>query len=268
MDQHSLSLTNVPPGIGRNQPSDAADTTARLKRHLASHYRDLVARFTDLERGCTRVPDPIYSEEEAHLVTDFIAQCQAHLHQAEAAHKIEKKSFLDDGRTVDGFFKRRCESLNEALVPVFSRLKAYRDRFQAEMAERHRTLVEAAENESARALEYRAEAERLTNSRSRADKQRATQLHGLADASLEGAEAMIREAAACLEPVYIRGDYGATAYVTHSWNFDIVDLNQVPRCYLTLNTDRVRTAIIKEGVRDIPGINIFQTESLRVRGVA
>ncbi len=268
MDQRTVSLEDATPGIGHNQGSATANTTAGLKHHLVSTYRDLITRFTDLEHGCARVPDPIYTEEEARLITDFIAQCQTHLRQAEAAHKIEKAIYFQGGRAVDGFFKRRCESLNEALTPVFSRLKAYRDRSQVERAARHRSLMEAAEHEAARAAEYRADAERLANSRSREDQQRAAQLRVLAEASVESAEAMIGEAAAWLEPVRIQGDYGATAYVTHSWNFDIVDLNEVPRCYLILNTDKVRTAVIKEGIREIPGLNIFQTESLRVRGVA
>jgi hypothetical protein len=255
MDQRPLSPIEASPGI---------DHSESLKLHLASIYRDLVLRFDALEHGCARVPDPIYSEEDARLVTDFIAQCQVHLHQAETAHKIEKKTFLDSGRTVDGFFKRRCEKLSEALVPVFSRLKAFRDRRQAVMTARHHKLMEAAAHEAACASEYREEAELLIAPASESDRRRAAQLVVLADASAESAEGMIREAAACLEPVRLQGDYGATAYVTHSWNFDIVDLNEVPRCYLILNTDKVRTAVIKEG----PGLNIFQTESLRVRGVA
>lgn len=66
----------------------------------------------------------------------------------------------------------------------------------------------------------------------------------------------------------IQGDYGATAYVTRSWTFEVIDLDQVPRPYLSLNTEAVRAAITKEGMKDIPGLRIFQSESLRVRGVA
>ena len=268
MDQRPLSPLEATAGIGHNQTLVAGDTAASLKLHLASTYRDLVLRFDPLKHGCARVPDPINSEEDARLVTDFIAQCQVHLHQAEAAHKIEKKTFLEGGRTVDGFFKRRCEKLSEALVPVFFRLKAFRDRSQAEMTARHHKLMEAAAHETARASQYRTEAEQVSDAPSESDRRRAAQLGVLADASAESAEGLIREAAACLEPVRLQGDYGATAYVTHSWNFELVDIDLVPRCYLSLNTEKVRAAITKDGVRDIAGLNIFQTESLRVRGVA
>jgi hypothetical protein len=181
---------------------------------------------------------------------------------------VEKALFLQGGRTVDGYFKRRCESLSSALIPVFTHLKAYRDRQEAAAAERHCALLAAAETEATRALESRAKAERLAASENPADRNRAAQHRSLADAIAESAEAMIREAAACLEPVRIQGAYGATAYITHSWSFDVVDLNEVPRRYLILNAEAVRASITKEGVRDIPGLKIFPTESLRVRGTA
>lgn len=103
---HPLLRSGEPlPGIGHNRVMVPTGPVAAVKDHLEHSYRDLVARLDDLEAGCARVPDPIESGEEAGLVTDFIAQCQTQLRQAEAAHKIEKASFLDGGRTVDGFFK-------------------------------------------------------------------------------------------------------------------------------------------------------------------
>jgi hypothetical protein len=267
MDTSAVAI-DATQGVGHNHPPETVDLVESIKGHLDFSYRELVARFIELELGCDRVPDPIYSEEEAGLVTDFIAQCQAHVRQAENAHKVEKAAFLNGGRAVDGFFKRRCESLSAALLPVSSRLKAYYDRRQAAEAERHRTLIETAASEAARADEHRAEAERLASSRNPADRKRAPQYHALADATRESAEAILRQAAACLEPVRIQGDYGATAYITHSWTFEVVNLNEVPRRYLGLNAETVRNAITKDGVRDIPGLKIFQSESLRVRGVA
>jgi hypothetical protein len=263
-----LVLAEPVPGIGHNHASEPRGAVAPIKGRLESTYRNLVARFIDLELGCSRIPDTIYSEEDAGLVTDFIAQCQVHLRQAEAAHKVEKATFLEGGRTVDGFFKRRCESLSAGLVPVFARLKVYRDWREAEAAERHRTLLEAADKDAAQAAEYRVEAQRRALSKEPEDREQAMQYRALSDAMAESAAARIREAAAWLEPVRIQGDYGATAYVTHSWTFEIIDLEAVPRDYLALNAEIVRAAIAKDGVRDIPGLKIFQSESLRVRGAA
>jgi hypothetical protein len=56
--------------------------------------------------------------------------------------------------------------------------------------------------------------------------------------------------------------------VTRNWTFEVIDLDRVPRTYLSLDTEAVRAAITKKGVRDIPGLRIFQSENLRVRGAA
>ena len=73
-------------------------------------------------------------------------------------------------------------------------------------------------------------------------------------------------ATAPLEPTRIRGDYGSTAYVTRQWSFEIVDLDLVPRQYLSLDVAVVREAITRDGLREIPGLRIFRAEALRVRG--
>jgi len=75
-------------------------------------------------------------------------------------------------------------------------------------------------------------------------------------------------AAAKPEPTHIRGDYGSTAYVRKSWTFEVVALDEVPRDYMSLDVDVVREAITKDAVREIPGLRIYQAETLHVRGAA
>ena len=137
MNQPAVPLVEPAPGIGHNRSPEPLDPVAAVKSRLCVTHHDLVARFVDLELGCARVPNLIDTEEEAGLVTDFIAQCQMHLRQAEGAHRLEKAFFLQAGRAVDGFFKRRCETLGGALTPVIARLKAYRDRITAATCARH-----------------------------------------------------------------------------------------------------------------------------------
>ena len=48
----------------------------------------------------------------------------------------------------------------------------------------------------------------------------------------------------------------------------MIDLDQVPRDYMSLDVEVVREAITKDGVRDIPGLRIYQSETLHVRGAA
>ena len=269
-----LALVFAPPPLsGHNHPPEPIDPIEGLTARLAETHSDLVARFRDLELGCARVPDPLESEEDAAILTDFIAQCQRHIKKAEATHKQEKELFLKAGRAVDAFFKRRCDKLIAALAPGVSRLKAYRDQVALLERQRHEEARRAAEEEARRAAaeaeEHRAAAERLAReAQDFGDRRHAAQELQLAEAAAERAAIAGREATAPLEPTRIRGDYGALAYVTRSWTFEVVDLDQVPREYMSLDVEVVREAITKDGVREIPGLRICQAESLRIKGAA
>ena len=61
----------------------------------------------------------------------------------------------------------------------------------------------------------------------------------------------------------VRTDTGA-AHGKKTWTFELEDLEQVPREYLTLNEKKVRDGV-KAGVRKILGIRIFQKESTTFR---
>jgi hypothetical protein len=236
-----------------------------------ARHADLIARFRELELGCARVPDPLAGEDDAARLTDFIAQCQAHIKQAETAHKAEKAPFLTAGRMVDGFFKRRCEQLSAALAPLTARLKAYRDEVARREKERHeatrRAAEEAAQQALAEAEQHRALAEQLARAGAGlTDRQRALEELRLAEEAEARAAAAGRRAQVSLEPTRLYGGYGSTAYVSRSWTFEVIDLDRVPREYMSLDVAVVREAITRAGVRDIPGLRIFQAEALRVRG--
>jgi hypothetical protein len=269
MDQLALAFSPSP-GIGHNQPPGPVDPIDGLNARLAASHADLVARFCDLELACGRVPDPIGTEEDAATATDFIAQCQAHIKKTEAAHKQEKELFLNAGRAVDAFFKRRCDTLNAALAPAVLRLKAYRDQLARTEARRHeetrRAAAEAAHRAAAEAEEHRAAAARLAGeAQSLEGRSRAAEALRLAEeANLQAAGAG-EQTMAVLEPTRIHGDYGATAFVRRSWSFEVVNLDRVPREYMSLDVTVVREAITRDGVREISGLRIFQAEALRVR---
>jgi hypothetical protein len=242
MDQLSLSITPAP-GIGHNSPPEPIDPVTALKERLAVDHAELVTGFHDLELTCARVPDPITSEEEAVLATDFIAQCQLQIKTAEAAHKREKGLFLTSGRVVDAFFKRRCEQLILALAPPVARLKAYRDRVAVAARRRHDEAQQRAEVEARCAVELRAEAKQLAReAKTEEDRARAAKQLRLAEEAATRAAIAEQQAAQALERTRIRGDYGATAYVRRSWTFEVVDLDRVPREYMSLPGTRAASA--------------------------
>jgi hypothetical protein len=88
----------------------------------------------------------------------------------------------------------------------------------------------------------------------------------IADERAERPEAARELPVSPIEPTRIRGNYGATAFVRRGWSFVVVDLDQVPREYMSLDVPAVRAAITQSGTRpQIPGLRIFETEGLRVR---
>ncbi len=216
--------------------------STRSKRSICGSPRRTAVRFIDLELGCARVPNPLESDEDAAAITDFVAQCQAHIKKAEAAHKQEKEYFLKAGRIVDGFFKRRCTKLKGAVAPVEVRLKAYRDHFAELDAKRHDEVRHASEEAAQRAAEeeaeYRAAADRLAQAaQTPTERQRAAEHWLLAEAAANRAAAARAAASTKPGPTHLRGDYGSTAYVRKFWTFEVVDLDAVPRDYMSLDVD-------------------------------
>lgn len=61
----------------------------------------------------------------------------------------------------------------------------------------------------------------------------------------------------------VRVDGGAVTTRKY-WTFEIVEAEAIPREYLKPDTDKIAAAV-KAGVREIPGVRIFQAESLQVR---
>lgn len=67
-------------------------------------------------------------------------------------------------------------------------------------------------------------------------------------------------------PRIVRGQQGS-ASVRKTWTFEVVDDTIVPREYLIVDEGVIGLAV-RKGTRDIPGIRIFQYESLAVRSKA
>ena len=263
MNEVPVLLQSPSPGAGHNQPPQAIDPIDALEVRLARTYRAMVVRFADLELACARVPDPIGSNEDAGATTDFVAQCQRHIKQAEAAHKTEKEFFLKAGRIVDRFFKPRCIKLTTTLGPVLERLNTRVATLESERDESAKQVNElAAERAVEEEAYHRAEAIRLAS----VEPDTAAQHLMMADAASNRAAVALSAAQSEPPPTQIHGDYGSTAYLRRTWTFEVVDLDQVPREYMSLDVEVVREAITRDAVREIPGLKIFQKKTIHVRG--
>ena len=246
-----------------------------LQVRLDREYRDLAARFVELELGAKKVPQQITTEQEAQTVTDWIGQqCKVLIARAEREHEKEKKPYLDGGRIVDGFFLARIRRLGQVLGldrrtrtrdSVMGRVQQYYDLKKAEQRRREdaerRRAAETRVREAAEAQRLAAEA---AASEAAGDRTTAVELTQMAErAETNAALAAVQETAAP-QPVAIRGEYGSTAFAVEQWDYEVLDPAAVPLGYLTIDDEAVRQAIA-EGVRAIPGLRIFPFDRFTIK---
>lgn len=62
----------------------------------------------------------------------------------------------------------------------------------------------------------------------------------------------------------IRSSAG-TVSTTKVWDFEIVDESQIPREFLMVDTTKIRK-VVQAGLRNIPGVRIYERDQLRVAG--
>jgi hypothetical protein len=61
----------------------------------------------------------------------------------------------------------------------------------------------------------------------------------------------------------VRADLG-TATAKKKWTYEIEDENLIPREYMTADLKKIG-AVVKAGIRNIPGVRIFEEDTLQVR---
>lgn len=226
-------------GIGGNQPP--------LADRLAVDHADLVKEATEAGALVPASIRAIETDEEAAAYTDTAAHIKGIIVQADAAFAVEKKPWLDGGRTVDDFFAFR-KALAEAVKRVTAALNARADAIRAAVRK-----AEAEEAERARQAAA-AETERLQKE----------------------AAAFGEEPPAPVTPVYVApvavkdmarivsADTGNKAVVSTKWVHSVTDRAAVPREYLMVDDEAIKLAI-KRGVRSIPGVDIYETANTSIR---
>ena len=265
-EKHMVESNEI--GLGHNQPPIDPLDPLTLKERLERDYAPMFVRFAELEQGAARVPEKVTDEVTAVRIVDWVAKQVRPLEaEAKAAHKNEKNPFRVCGLVVDDIFLRRLDKLAVVVKKVEARAKAYRDakeaaQRKAEAEARERAARERLEAEE-RARKLREEAEReITKENAKS----AAELAAAAEIAEEAARAAaVREQAPEL-PVRIHGEYGATGYDKPRWKFKVVNLALVPIEYLKPTTDdEVIQAAIHNGVREIPGLEIYDASQFIIK---
>lgn len=152
----------------------------------------------------------------------------------EAKRKSLTKPLKDEAKRIEAQFRPSADAIEKANLLLREKMLAYRQSEESKLAEERKALLAKAE-----------EAEKAGDSNAAL---------ALAQQAMS-VETLDTKAAAADGSVSVR----------MVWDFEVEDLAKVPPEYFVLDEGRVKAAV-RSGVRDIPGIRIFQKEQLAVSG--
>lgn len=198
----------------------------------------------------------IASDEQDAAATSMLGIAAAIDRAAESKRVGLVKPLNDRVKAINDFFRRELSPFAE-VVPV---LKQRALGWRREKARRQAEADARAERERLAAEALAAEALKAEQAGQRAV---AAQLLDQAVSAETTASAAAVEAA---EPIrrHVVTPMGAST-VQKRWTFKVTNLAEVPREYLVLDEKAVREAI-RQGARQVPGLEIYQDETLAVRG--
>ena len=197
------------------------------------------------------VIDSVESQGHAVTLLSGIARVKG---DAELARVRLTKPFNDHVKGINNLFR-------DVLAPVEKADGLLRGRDLNFRIDQKRLAAEAAAAAERQRFETEARMREAERAEAAGHPEVAEKLLEGAVASEEGAK--VAQAAAVLPAKTVSTPVGS-ATVTMRWTFRVVDLYQVPRAYFVLNETAVREAI-RGGARTIPGLEIYQDESLSVK---
>lgn len=194
----------------------------------------------------------VETREHVEWATAVLGEIARHRKAVEELRVRFTRPLNEHLKTLNGFFKGLDQPLAEADAALRQKVLAYRAAEQARAAaEQARLRVEAAARET--------EARALLASMAPVPQ---VEVEAALDAVDKADQAL---ATAPPPPVPTVKTAFGTSTARRDWDFEVTDLAQVPAEYLLINGPAVRDAI-RRGVRDIPGVRIYQKETLVVRG--
>ena len=172
----------------------------------------------------------IFDEEDAKGANELLVFVASAKKKLEDQRVFLVKPLNDHVKDINGAFKEWVRPLDTADIVV-----------RRKMLEFQQKLYQEAEA-------LRAEAQRLEDER-----------QALGEELLD----LLPVVTAPVAPRLIKGASGSTS-VRKTWTFEVTDDTLVPREYLVVDEGVISLAV-RKGTRDIPGVRIFQQESLAVR---
>ena len=180
----------------------------------------------------------IKTDQDLTEITDMVGQCNRLIRQMEAARKAKIEQPNDFVRTVNGFVKQFRDKLEQAKNLGKKKISDY-----GYMLEMQRRKEQKKAEEAAAAKQ--------------AEIDKAAKKHGIKPVQMPAAPKQTA-------PPRVKTER-ASASIKMVWTYEISTMDQIPRQYLRVD-DRAIKRAIDGGVRDIPGIRIYETSKAHVVG--
>ena len=211
-------------GIGHNRPPS-------LRDELVERNSAVVARANSLLDAAEALPTKVESDVEAATLADFSAQCRVALKALEEAHKVEKAPWLENGTTVDTYFRGPRTDLEAIIKRIQAACQTFANQKVSAERERQRLADEA---------------------------RRAAAPPDVPPLDAKAATPVAR----------VRGQVGSMS-ARPEWQhritaLDKIDLNKLRKW---IPTDTIVTALnhaVKAGLREIDGVEIYEGVKVRV----
>ncbi len=242
--------------IGHNNPPSEMEI---LEKRLRENYKEVQDSYDRLAQK--PLPDEISDEQQAGQVTDYIKSVNALNKKVENIHKQEKAIYLDCGRVVDSWKKsyegnlkaltaKASEPLNKFLA---DKAEAERNR-QLELAKKAR---EEADKLATEALAHANEGiDDTANELLEAAIQSETKADMIYDNSIDVRASSRTASASATQKLVWTGEIESAA---------AIDLEVLRRYFKEDDFQRAINAAVRDGVREIRGVKIYQKAQISVR---
>jgi len=251
MDDMTLTRPNAP-SIDLTAALDPSSLAWWIEYSYSEHAAAISALLTRFQAFANVTANGIQDDFIAGHAADFARDLKQASAALDETRTRIKKPVLHAQRMIDGEAKKITDQVTAAVREVETRVTAY---------------LRAKEVAARAAAE--AEAQRLAlEAETRIAEANETNDETAIEAAVESMDAASKADemanARALELTRTRGVGGALTALKDNWVAELVDITKVPTAYLQLNESVVKAAI-KTGVRDIPGIRIWNDARAFVR---
>jgi len=246
-----MTRSNVPM-IDLTAALDPSSLAWWIEYSYSEHAAAISALLTRFQAFANVTANGIQDDFIAGHAADFARDLKQASAALDETRTRIKKPVLHAQRMIDGEAKKITDQVTAAVREVETRVTAY---------------LRAKEVAARAAAE--AEAQRLAlEAETRIAEANETNDETAIEAAVESMDAASKADemanARALELTRTRGVGGALTALKDNWVAELVDITKVPTAYLQLNESVVKAAI-KTGVRDIPGIRIWNDARAFVR---